>query len=144
MNTPLQPAAPDAGFARSAKSAKARKKTYVLLLISWLILIAAGVSGAVLYTEHLKQQITADIAKQTSDQLAAIAADYQQQVGDLKTSVNAEVDALEKKVEALNELLAFTKDSANSKTDNSNQLYTQLEEVKKKLDELQHNLDVLK
>jgi peptidoglycan hydrolase CwlO-like protein len=51
---------------------------------------------------------------------------------------------LQAKVNSLNELLAFTKDSANSKTDNSNQLYTQLAEVKKKLDELQKNLEVLK
>jgi len=29
------------------------------------------------------------------------------------------------KVEQLNQLLAFTKDNANSKVDNSNQLYTQ-------------------
>ncbi|MCD1260986.1 hypothetical protein B5M42_019470 [Paenibacillus athensensis] len=144
MNTPLQPAAQDAGFARSGKSAKTRRKTYVLLLVGWLVLVAIGVTGAVLYSEHLKQQITADIAKQTTEQLQSVEADYQKQVDDLRTSVNAEVEALEKKVEALNELLAFTKDSANSKTDNSNQLYTQLEEVKKKLDELQHNLDVLK
>jgi hypothetical protein len=36
------------------------------------------------------------------------------------------------------------KDSASSKTDNSNQLYTQLADVKKRLDELKANLDMLK
>jgi hypothetical protein len=51
---------------------------------------------------------------------------------------------LEAKVEQLNQLLAFTKDNASSKVDNSNQLYSQLAEVKKKLEELQKNLDVLK
>jgi hypothetical protein len=50
---------------------------------------------------------------------------------------------LQIKIDSFNELLAFAKDNANSRTDNSNQLYTQLAEVKKKLDELKNSLDVL-
>ncbi|UUZ93069.1 hypothetical protein LJK87_49025 [Paenibacillus sp. P25] len=50
---------------------------------------------------------------------------------------------MQAKIDSINELLAFTKDSASSKTDNSNQLYTQLADVKKKLDDLKKNLDAL-
>jgi hypothetical protein len=51
---------------------------------------------------------------------------------------------MESKIQTLNELLTFAKDNADSKTDNSNKLYTQLAEVKKQLNELKRNLDVLK
>lgn len=131
-------------FPRAAKAAKAGRKTYVYLFLGWVMLIAIGVAGAMLYTEHLRQQIAADIAQQTQQQLQAVQQDYQKQVSQLKDSVSTDMKALQTKVDSLNELLAFTKDSANSKTDNSNQLYTQLAEVKKKLEELQKNLDVLK
>jgi len=134
--------------ARSAKTAKASrtkgKHTYKLLFGAWVLLIAGGVYGAYLYTDQLKQNMSADIAKQTQDQLNAIQLDYQKQIGDLQTKITADMTDLQGKVDSLNQLLAFTKDSANDKTDNSNQLYTQLNDVKKKLEELQKNLDVLK
>lgn len=120
------------------------KNSYKLLILAWVFLISCGVVGAKLYSDHMRQQIAAQIAEQTKQQLDAIQADYQTQVNDLKTSMTNDMSKLQTKVDSLSELLAFTKDSANSKTDNSNQLYTQLSDVKKKLDELQKNLDVLK
>ncbi len=63
---------------------------------------------------------------------------------ELETGYTSDLAELKAKVDALNELLTFTKDNADSKTDNSNKLYTQLNEVKKQLNELQKNLDVLK
>ncbi|MBP1962350.1 peptidoglycan hydrolase CwlO-like protein [Paenibacillus aceris] len=131
-------------FPRAGKATKTGRKTYVYLFLGWVMLIAIGVAAAMLYTEHLRQKITTDIAQQTQQQLQVVQQDYQKQVSQLKDSVSTDMKALQTKVDALNELLAFTKDSANSKTDNSNQLYTQLAEVKKKLEELQKNLDVLK
>jgi len=47
-------------------------------------------------------------------------------------------------VNELNELLTFARDNASEDTDNSNLLYTQLNEVKAKLEQLQKQLDVLK
>ncbi|RTE06349.1 hypothetical protein [Paenibacillus whitsoniae] len=129
---------------RTAKSTKVKKKTYLYLFAGWVLLIGIGVAATMLYTQHLRQQITADIAQQTNSQLQVIQQDYQKQVSDLRDSVAADMKTLQGKVDSLNELLAFTKDSANSKTDSSNQLYTQLADVKKKLEELQKNLDVLK
>jgi uncharacterized membrane protein YgaE (UPF0421/DUF939 family) len=117
---------------------------YALFFISWFMLIAIGVMSTILYSNYLKEQIAADISKQTEAQLLAVKEDYQKQLADFKTSVSADMDEMQKKVDTFNELLAFTKDSANSKTDSSNQLYTQLDAVKKQLDELKKNLDVLK
>jgi DNA repair exonuclease SbcCD ATPase subunit len=129
--------------ARAGKSVKTRKKSYLLFFTSWLLLIATGILGAVWYTEHIKQQITSDLYSQTNQQLQTLQSEYQQQVDTLKASMTSEMSKLQAKVDSFNELLAFSRDSANSKTDNSNQLYTQLQEVKKKLDDLKKNLDVL-
>jgi peptidoglycan hydrolase CwlO-like protein len=144
MNMPMKSVSADPSFARTGHTAKSKRKTYLLLFVGWFVLIAIGIAGAKLYTDHLKQQIAADIASQTQQQLEGIQADYQKQVSELKTDMTSSMTKLQTKVDSLNQLLAFTKDSANSKTDNSNQLYTQLAEVKKKLDELQKNLEVLK
>lgn len=131
-------------FPRTSKATRVKRKTYVMLFVGWVMLIAVGVAATMMYTEHLRQQISTDIAQQTQQQLQVVQQDYQKQVSQLKDSVTSDMKTLQAKVDSLNELLAFTKDSANSKTDNSNQLYTQLADVKKKLDDLQKNLDVLK
>jgi peptidoglycan hydrolase CwlO-like protein len=131
-------------FPRTSKATRVKRKTYVILFMGWVMLIAVGVAATMMYTEHLRQQISTDIAQQTQQQLQVVQQDYQKQVSQLKDSVTSDMKTLQAKVDSLNELLAFTKDSANSKTDNSNQLYTQLADVKKKLDDLQKNLDVLK
>jgi peptidoglycan hydrolase CwlO-like protein len=148
MSTPIEanvgPSVASARSAKSAKSAKSIKKSYLLFFSSWFFLIASGVLGTMLYTEHLKTQLSSHLANQTEAQLQTMQTQYQQQLDQLKASVTTDISALQAKVDSFNELLAFTKDSANSKTDNSNQLYSQLAEVKKKLDELKANLDVLK
>jgi septin family protein len=145
MSTPIEANVNSRARARKAKStAKPSKKTYLLFFTSWILLIATGVLGTMLYTDYLKQQLSAELASQTEQQLQLMQARYQEQLEQLKTSVAADLGALQTKVDTFNELLAFTRDSANSRTDNSNQLYTQLQEVKQKLEELQKNLDVLK
>ncbi|MDR6554487.1 hypothetical protein [Paenibacillus qinlingensis] len=143
MSMPIESATANS-FPRTSKATRVKKKTYVYLFVGWVMLIAVGVTATMMYTEHLRQQISTDIAQQTQQQLQVIQQDYQKQVSQLKDSVTTDMKTLQAKVDSLNELLAFTKDSANSKTDNSNQLYTQLADVKKKLDELTKNLDVLK
>jgi peptidoglycan hydrolase CwlO-like protein len=143
MSMPLE--AGNQPFVRSAKAVKPKKKhTYTFLLLFWVFLIACGVWGTKVYSDHLRNQIADRITLQTKEQLELIQKDYQAQVSDLKITVQSDMTKLQAKVDALTELLAFTKDSANSKTDNSNQLYTQLNDVKKKLEELEKNLDVLK
>jgi septation ring formation regulator EzrA len=145
MNTPIEPAVSQQPMARTGKAVKTkgRGKVYMLLFMAWTLLIAGGVLGAKMYTDKLRQQIAQEIAVQTEQQLQLVQDDYQKQIAQLKDSVSSDLSKMQGKIDSLNELLAFTKDSANSKTDNSNQLYTQLAEVKKKLDELKKNLDVL-
>lgn len=128
---------------RAGKKTVAKKK-YKLFFFSWFLLIVCGILLSVLYANHLKQQITNDIAKQTQSQLQTIQQDYDQQLQEMKQSLTSDMQKLEDQVQSFNELLSFAKDSASEKTDNSNQLYTQLKEVKKQLDELKKNLDVLK
>ncbi|WP_284641310.1 hypothetical protein [Paenibacillus silviterrae] len=142
MNTPLEPGVPQA-VARAAKPKNVKPRTYMFLFMAWTLLIALGVLGAKLYTDHLKEQLAKELASQTEAQLAAAHADYEKQISALKDSITSDMANMQSKIDSINELLAFTKDSANSKTDNSNQLYTQLADVKKKLDELKKNLDAL-
>jgi septal ring factor EnvC (AmiA/AmiB activator) len=143
MSTPLEAVSQHTTLPRNSNS-PLRKKTYKLMIISWLMLVGCGMGGAFLYTNYLKMALTADLAKQNQSQLQSIQADYQSQLAHLKTSLEKEMTGLQVKVDELNQLLAFTKDNASSNKDNSNQLYTQLAEVKKKLIELQKDLDVLK
>jgi chromosome segregation ATPase len=65
-------------------------------------------------------------------------------MAELEAAYRAEIDAVEARVNELNELLTFVRDNATDDKDDSNLLYTQLNEVKKKLDQLQKQLDVLK
>jgi multidrug resistance efflux pump len=143
MSSPLEVVSRE-NTSRNEMASKKRKKTYRRLIFVWIMLVGIGLYGAYYYTNYLKAQLTADLAQQNQAQLQSIQIDYQQQLGELKTTIDQKMVDLEGKVEQLNQLLAFTKDSASTKVDNSNQLYTQLAEVKKKLVELQKNLDVLK
>ncbi|WP_281885414.1 hypothetical protein [Paenibacillus sp. YYML68] len=137
---------PDTGGqqVRTGKAGKPKQvRTYVLLVLVWSLLVGGGIYGAKLYSDQLQQQLKADIAAQTELQLAAIQEDYQKQITELRASIQDDMKQLQSKIDSVNELLAFTKDSASSKTDNSNQLYTQLAEVTKKLEELKKQLDAL-
>ncbi|OUS70238.1 hypothetical protein B1748_28795 [Paenibacillus sp. MY03] len=125
-----------------------RKRRSVLSLVVfisvWAVLIGGGFYMAKWYTDRMQQDITADIERQTSAQLQVMQQAYDAKLADLDAGYAAEMTELKGKIDALNELLTFTKDNADTKTDNSNKLYTQLNEVKKQLDELKKSLDVLK
>lgn len=112
----------------------------MLVLIIWVLLIAAGVTGAYLYSNHMKQEMIRQIQADTQKQMNELKQGYEAKFAEL----SGEVKELESKVQSFNELLTFTKDNATSKTDNSNKLYTQLNEVKKQLSELQRKMDLLK
>lgn len=127
---------------------KTRKKrgnrTFLVFIGVWLVLICSGILGAKWYTDRIQQKISADLERQTASQITAMQQTYEARMLELETNYTADLAELKAKVDALNELLTFTKDNADSKTDNSNKLYTQLNEVKKQLNELKKNLDVLK
>ncbi|WP_274652549.1 hypothetical protein [Paenibacillus humicola] len=126
------------------RSGRRSKPSVAVFLAVWVLLIACGVLGTIWYAGQLKERLTKEISAQTSQQITAMQKDYETQLKQMQTHFNGELDQVQSKVDALNELLEFTKDNTNSKTDNSNKLFTQLSDVQKKLEELQKNMDVLK
>ncbi|MCM3749116.1 hypothetical protein M3223_17300 [Paenibacillus pasadenensis] len=142
MNTEtraVHPASSDASVPR-----RTAKRSPLPFLIAWIVIIAAGVSGAWLYTQHLQKQLTQQIQQQTNQQIAQMQSEYNARLEKLESTYASDMAALQSKVNSLNELLAFNRDNASSKTDNSNQLFTQLNEVQKQLNELKKNMEVLK
>ncbi|WP_310549737.1 hypothetical protein [Paenibacillus glufosinatiresistens] len=109
-------------------------------LLFWVLVIAAGSYGTYRYTHQLKSQVLEQLTVQSQQQLAAVQADYDRKL----SALTAEIGELQTQVQTFNELLTFTKDNANAKTDNSNKLYTQLAEVRKQLDALKKEMDLLK
>ncbi|QAY67062.1 hypothetical protein [Paenibacillus protaetiae] len=132
------------GLPTQSPRRKKNNRAFLLFVAIWAFLIGAGISGAVIYSNHMKQQLAQELEQQTASQIAGLQADYEQRIAKMDTDYKSQLADLQTKVDALNELLNFTKDNADTKTDNSNKLYTQLSEVKKQLDALQKNLDVLK
>lgn len=143
MNSELSLEVQPAGMPERKPRKRREGKAFLLFLLIWIVLIGCGTAVAVLYSNHVKQQITTELEQQTASQIAALQADYKAQMDAMQTDYEAELAELQTKVDALNELLTFTKDNADTKTDNSNKLYTQLNEVKKQLTALQNSLDVL-
>lgn len=109
-----------------------------------MLLIASGVVGAIWYTDQIKKNLTAAISNQTAKQITDMQTKYEARLKGMETSFSNEITKVQGKVDALNQLLEFSKDNASSKTDNSNKLYTQLNDVKKQLAQLKKDLDVLK
>jgi esterase/lipase len=140
MNTNIESSTPS-GLERHPRRSK---PSVPIFLIIWILLIAAGVLGTIWYTGKIKEQLTLEVSKQTAQQITAMQTDYEAQIKQLQANFTSEIVKVQGKVDALNELLEFSKDNANSKTDNSNKLFSQLSEVKKQLNELQKSLDVLK
>ncbi|PYY28489.1 uroporphyrinogen-III C-methyltransferase [Paenibacillus illinoisensis] len=123
------------------RSAKGKAGSSVkLFLVMWIVLIALGVVGTYYYSNHLQKQMLSQIQAHNQQQIAALKADYENQL----TTISKEIADLQGQVQSFNELLTFTKDNASDKTDNSNKLYTQLSEVKKQLETLQKKMDLLK
>jgi uncharacterized coiled-coil protein SlyX len=138
----LQTASLDTHRERSPR--RRTRGAFIFYAILWIILVTAGVTGAKAYSDHIQQQVSVNLERQTASQIAIMQQDYSSRITKLETGYSEQLALLESKVEALNELLTFTKDNADSKTDNSNKLYTQLAEVKKQLTELKKSLDLLK
>ncbi|MNE76180.1 hypothetical protein D3C80_1724040 [compost metagenome] len=103
-------------------------------------MIGVGAYAVYSYTNHLKQQVLAELGNQSRQQLTVLQTDYEARIA----ALSEEVKELQNTVQTFNELLTFTKDNASNKTDNSNKLYTQLSEVKKQLDALKKEMDLLK
>ncbi|MED5019091.1 hypothetical protein P9847_17415 [Paenibacillus chibensis] len=133
MQTSTQPSAPYQNRTKKSPSVK-------IVLLIWILLIAAGITAAYLYSNHLKHEMLQQLQRDSRQQMNELKLSYEAKF----EALSGEVKELESKVQSFNELLTFTKDNATSKTDNSNKLYTQLNEVKKQLSVLQQKMDLLK
>lgn len=129
---------------RETPPRKKRRGAFLVFAILWLVLIAGGVTGAKWYSDRIQQQVSSDLERQTASQIASMQQDYDIRMTKLESDYKEQLAQMGSKIEALNELLTFAKDNADTKTDNSNKLYSQLAEVKKQLAELKKSLDVLK
>lgn len=129
---------------REVAPRKKRKGAFFFYAMLWLFLIVSGVAGAKWYSDHIQEQVSVRLERQTADQIAIMQQDYNTRITNLQNDYTEQLTQMESRIQALNELLTFTKDNADSKTDNSNKLYSQLADVKKQLNELKKSLDVLK
>ncbi|WP_027085735.1 hypothetical protein [Cohnella panacarvi] len=141
--TELQPAVATDAYRQTAPR-KRNSSAILFFILLWVLLIACGVAGAKWYSDRIQNQVSDRLETQTAAQIARMQQEYDARMTQLETGYKAQLAQLESKIETLNELLTFTKDNADTKTDNSNKLYTQLAEVKKQLAELKKNLDVLR
>ncbi|MCM3783274.1 hypothetical protein M3231_09835 [Neobacillus mesonae] len=136
----MNPSTEQAASHHTRKAANKSKRSVRLFLVLWIIIIVIGVAAAYLYSNHLKEQMVLEVKTYTDQQLTVVKQGYQAQLDEIA----GEIAALQEQVQTFNELLTFTKDNAGDTTDNSNQLYTELSEVKKQLDTLQKKMDLLK
>ncbi|MNN02663.1 hypothetical protein D3C81_1153300 [compost metagenome] len=124
----------------SIPNRRTKRPSVKIVLLTWFLLIAVGVTSAYLYSNYLKRSMLEQLDASWQTRVTAMQEDYTSQLG----ALSAEVKDLQSKVESFNELLEFTKDNSSDKSDNSNKLYSQLSEVKKQLAQLQKQMDLLK
>jgi Tfp pilus assembly protein PilE len=124
----------------SPSSRRNRRPSVKNVLIIWIVLIILGATATVLYSNYMKKSMLEQLNLQMTHEINTMKKDYAAKI-DLLT---AQVTELEGKVQTFNELLTFTKDNSSDKTDNSNKLYSQLNDVKKQLAKLQAQMDLLK
>lgn len=130
---------------RTEKVKKRRiKLAFINFFMVWVLIIVGGFYAAHSYMEKWKTDITAQIEEQTVTKMDELQSTYDQQLKELEESYSTQLEQLQSKINGLNELLTFTKDNADSNTDNSNMLYTQLNQMKSQLKELQKSLELLK
>lgn len=117
---------------------------FLVFVMAWGMLVGSGVFGSKMYLDHMRADIEAQLHEQTTEQTAQIHEHYDAQFSELKKSLTEEINQLQKDVQTFNELVTFTLDTANTNTDESNRLYTRLEQLEAQLEQLRENLDVLK
>jgi len=143
MGTDIRTAAArDLAPAPEPRRAPVRKAA--ALLAGWMLLVGGGAAGTVWYAGQVKTSIEESLASQTESRIAELQREYDGKLAQTQADYDRQLAVLQAKVDELNELLTFAKDNASAKTDNSNKLYTQLNEVKKQLAELRKNLELLK
>ncbi|MBD8499790.1 MULTISPECIES: hypothetical protein [Paenibacillus] len=136
----MQPSFENEREASRRSRTKANRVSPAWFLLFWFVMIAVGITATYYYSQHMKQSMIEQVQAQTNAQITSMQRNYEKQL----KQMNEKLDQLQSKVQSFNELLEFTKDNASNKTDNSNKLYSQLNEVKKQLAALQQKMELLK
>jgi hypothetical protein len=144
LETGLSRAERETGAAGTSKITVKSILIFLSWALVWVLLIGAGMFGAKLYLDRMQAQIAQQISAQTAAQLSAVQSEYQVQIEGLKAQLTSELTLLKEKVNTFNELLTFVKDTADTGKNNSNKLYTQLQELKTQIEQLKKELEVLK
>lgn len=124
----------------SRQNTRTKRPSVKIVLLTWFLLIAIGVTSAYLYSNYLKTSMLKQLDATWQQRIGEMQNDYTTQLSTLSN----EVKDLQSKVDSFNELLEFTKDNKTDESDSSNKLYTQLSEVQKQLTKLQSQMDLLK
>lgn len=117
---------------------------WFVFVLCWAALIGGGIYGSYYYLEQVKADLIAEVDARNAVQLESLRQDYESQIALFKEQVTQSFSRIEAEVTSLNELLIFTRDSANQDFDSSNQLYTQLNRLEEQLNQLKKNMEVLK
>lgn len=123
---------------RESVDRKGQKAVWFWVL--WIVLIAIGATAAYSYSQHMQREMLTQLQEDTRKEISALKVQYDKRYDEL----SGQMDELDGKVQSFNELLRFTKDQASGKSDKSNKLYTQMNELKRQLGRLEKKMELLK
>jgi uncharacterized protein YwqG len=113
-------------------------------ILFYVIMLSGIIYGMKWYTEWTQERIVSQVTQKTQTQLEKINADNEKNIQTMRQQLTDGLTGMENNIKDIHELMIFTKDNATHKSDNSNQLYSQLSAVKKQLEDLKTDLDILK
>lgn len=125
---------------------KKRRNRLILFnfFMLWLLLIVGGFYGAYMYMNQAEARIIEQMRQETEQKLQTLESSYEQRISELDSSYEEKLASLSEQINELNQLLTFVKDNSSDKNADSNQLYSQINEIKAQLQKLQKSMELLK
>lgn len=139
---------PVANISEKRQQQRAKKRRSRLILINfmmvWLLLIIGGSYGAYAYMNQVEARITTQMQQETDQKLKELENRYETRISELDAGYQEKLTALGEQIDELNQLLTFVKDNSSDKSDDNNQLYSQINDIKAQLQKLQKSMELLK
>lgn len=131
---------------RQLQRAKKRRSRLILtnFLMLWLLLIIGGFYGAYTYMNQMEVRITTQMRQEAEQKLKESENRYEARINELDAGYQEKLAALGEQIDELNQLLTFVKDNSSDKSDDNNQLYSQINDIKAQLQKLQKSMELLK
>lgn len=125
---------------------KKRNRRLLILnfIMLWILLILGGLYSAHTYMNKLEQRLTTEMRLETEQKLSELQISYEARFKELDGNYQQQITELGGQINELNELLTFVKDNSSDKNDDSNQLYSQIKEIKTQLQKLQKSMELIK